>query len=211
MDKLKTLDPILRKVTQTYDMDNYAFCSLQRGMPEGVYSYGEDWANLYRSKNFHLCDPALSSTLFPKLWKTDTKTADSRKQRELFELANDYQINAGYTIPMLYNGEVFYLTFTKSGDSENGINNLEKKSVYLQAFAQSVSHINLIKGANSSEKDKALSNIYDDIREKRSAKIRKERLIKSAVLSTSYACRVLPKDLQIDMNIILDSIYSEFY
>src|SRR5450631_2232177 len=97
---IKKISGLLQKAVEVYELNYYALFYEPNGTPNVIHTYPKAWVRLYLSQNYHQCDTAHSSSLLPVLWDTNEISSKQGRERELFERAADFQINAGYTTPI---------------------------------------------------------------------------------------------------------------
>ncbi|MBZ0331368.1 LuxR family transcriptional regulator [Halomonas sp. ANAO-440] len=82
----------------------YVYTPLSPGQVSDVYilgNYDDSWVRIYKSNKFYRTDPVMllsSRSSLPFFW-TDIPTK-IKKESDIFDLAHDYGIGKGYSIPM---------------------------------------------------------------------------------------------------------------
>lgn len=66
-------------------------------------TYPKEWMNMYIKKNFYEFDPVyklIDQTYFPQTWHVNDFNNLSDPERKIFEIASDFSISTGTTIPI---------------------------------------------------------------------------------------------------------------
>lgn len=210
MSNTQEIDHILAKATQVYGLNYYALFLHPFEDPVVIHSYPNAWVDIYLSNQYHKCDQAHSSQYLPVLWDTEYMPERQDKTRELFERAADFNINAGYTMPILFDNELAYLTFSCGGSPTRARQNISRQRILYQSFANTLSLISCLQPKVVNPQNEALC-VHLAKQEKELHEENNRILIgHSALLSASLACKTLPSELSRDIESLIESAYSNF-
>jgi|25_taG_2_1085351.scaffolds.fasta_scaffold06248_2 DNA-binding CsgD family transcriptional regulator len=106
------------------DRYSYVYTPLHPGRVNEVFIFGNydaRWVETYKSKKFFQSDPVLltsSNTSFPFFW--EEIPTESRVRSEIFDLAHDYGIEKGFSIPIHDPGSGFGSIHVTSDSNDSG-------------------------------------------------------------------------------------------
>lgn len=199
---------ILYKASLVYNVDYFALFLHLDGDFKVIHSYPKEWVDFYLANRYQDYDSAHSSQFHPVLWDTASMSQGLGKEYELFERASDYNINAGYTMPLLFDNQLSYLTFSSGGNPLKQRESINQQRHMYHTLAHTLSLISCVGPKTISQPVDFLLGELTKQELELSERTHRLSIGRGALLSVAHACKSLPKELSKDIECLIETTFS---